>query len=296
MKQKSEAESIAAQHIEDRFNERMDQQADSQIIEANDGFQTRFLRPLANRNLFPEYFRASTTPQSLRITVMATGENGLGAPTAPPDLPADTDFAIRVHESSVNNLTAQALAGLTLDEKRFKQIAQWFLKLPKGVGNAQENESWTITFARQKPITLEFAKGGFEITIRGDQYSSEGNIYPAMNVTVRYRIERAAQGFHAVRQGQIEVYPPGFVAETGEQLSSRESTLRTVLQKRFAQFFREELPIGSIVVGKDSRHPVELEVSGWQADGGWTMMNWRLPTSSPQAASNTATMNHAVLH
>ncbi|MCR4414669.1 MAG: hypothetical protein NUV77_19805, partial [Thermoguttaceae bacterium] len=208
MRQKSLAEAIASEHAEARFNRRMDDEAEPLAARANDGFQKRFRQPLEDRKLFPESFRAVTTAQSLTLSLLTLGETGLGAPTAPPEVAGVADLTLRAHESSLNNLTAQALAGVVLDEKRFDEIAARYLALPARAGEGKDEENWSITFAPRQPVTVQFADGGFSVTIRGARYMNQGRDYPAMNVAARYRIEKTPQGFRAVRQGALEVYPP----------------------------------------------------------------------------------------
>jgi hypothetical protein len=281
-KQKGQAEEIASRHAEQRFNGRFDEQSEPLVAKANDGFQKRFRRPLTERRLFPESFVANSTPESLGITVMTTGETGLGAPTAPPELAGAPDLAVRTHESSVNNLTASGLAGAIVDEKRFDEITTRFLGLPERIGKDQDH--WAITFARHQPVTVEYGDRGFSVTIRGSQYMNEGRDYPAMNVTARYRIEQTPRGFRAVRQGPMEIFPPGFAPGSGQQLSAREQTLRTVLQKRFARFFEEEVIPKNIVMAADTPKPIELRLAHWDAFSGWMVMTWQKVAASQPAA------------
>ena len=49
--QKGEAECIAARHAEQRFNQRMDQQADQSIALANEQTVEKFRKPLIDRGL-----------------------------------------------------------------------------------------------------------------------------------------------------------------------------------------------------------------------------------------------------
>ncbi len=274
LRQKTLAEAIASDHAQERFNQRMDAQADDLVARANRGFQERFRQPLDERGLFPEYFHASTTSQHATLVLMTTGSTGLGAPTAPPELPGAADLAVRSHESSINNLAAAALAGVFLDEKRFDEITTRLLGLPERKTKPEDEENWTITFADQQPVTVRFADGGLQITIRGKRYMNEGRQYEAMDVTARYHIEKTPQGFRAVRQGDLDIYPPGFVPGTGRQLSARQIALRNALRRRFGRFFEETWQPENLVIGKDTAQPLELRLSRWEAFGGWLVMAW----------------------
>ncbi len=274
MRQKGLAEAIASEHAEARFNQRMDDEAEPLAARANDGFQKRFRRPLEDRKLFPESFRATTTPHSLTLSLLTLGETGLGAPTAPPEVAGAADLTLRTHESSLNNLSSAALAGVVLDEKRFDEIAAQYLALPARAGEGQDEENWSITFAPRQPVTVQFADGGFRVTIRGARYMNQGRDYPAMNVAARYRIETTPRGFRAVRQGALEVYPPRAAPGSGQQLSAREIALRNALQRRFGRFFEETLAPENLVIGKETQSPVELRLTRWETSGGWLVMAW----------------------
>lgn len=274
LRQQALAEAIASDHAQERFNQRMDAQAGDLVARANRGFQERFRQVLDERGLFPEYFHASTTSEHATLVLMTTGSTGLGAPTAPPELPGSADLAVRTHESSINNLAAAALSGVFLDEKRFDEITTRLLGLPERKTDPQDEENWTITFADQQPVTVRFAEGGLQITIRGKRYMNEGRQYEAMEVTARYRIEKTPQGFRAVRQGELDIYPPGFVPGGGRQLSARQIALRNALRRRFGRFFEETWEPANPVIGKDTPHPLELRLSRWEAFGGWLVMTW----------------------
>lgn len=277
-RQKALAEAIASDHAQQRFNQRMDEQADDLVARANQGFQERFRQPLDERGLFPEYFRASTTPENVTLVLMTTGSTGLGAPTAPPELAAPADLAVRSHESSINNLAAAALSGVFLDEKRFDEITTRLLGFPQRKTEPADEENWAITFADEQPVTVRFAEGQLQITIRGKRYMNEGRQYEAMNVTARYLIEKTPQGFRAVRQGDLDISPPGFVPGAGRQLSARQIALRNALRRRFARFFEEIWEPENLVIGKDTPHPLELRLSRWETLSGWLVMTWEQVT------------------
>lgn len=273
-KQKAEAEAVASEHAQQKFNQRMDDQAQTMIARGNEGLLQKLRRPLAERNLYPEVFRVSTTADALRIMAMITGDANLAAPTPPPALAGASDLAVRVHQSSINNLTATALAGRAIDEKRFNAIVAQFLGLPERIETTPDEENWGLTFAAPQPISVTFQQNEFSVTIRGSAYMNEGRDYPGMNVTAHYRIEKGPQGLHAVRQGPLEIFPPGFQPGSGQAMGARQQALRTVLQRRFGQFFTERLMPENIVVGKDTPKPVTLHLTRWETENGWLVMGW----------------------
>ncbi len=289
--QRPQAESIAASHAEERFNEQIDRRADEMIAQANQRYHERFRRPLLERRLFPESLCFSTTPSALNIMAMAIAEGSLAAPGAPPQAGGSGDVSVRLHESAINNITGSALGGVVVDEKRFQQILTETLKVPRKAGEEVDEENWAITFSRRQPVTVTFGGDSFSVTIRGRAYASQGNQYPGMNVSATYKIQRAGQSFRAVRQGDLVVAPPGFRLGSGRQLSAREQVLRKVLERRFQKFFGPEFVPNNLVLAPEGREPLELQLSHWTTDNGWLVLAWKQvpPSTTPVAPKQSPT-------
>lgn len=285
-KQRPKAECIASRHAEQRFNEQLDGRAEKLLADANERYHERFRRPLIERRLFPEVLRFSTSARALGITAMQIGEGSLAAAGAPPKLNADGEFTIRVHQSAINNLTASALGGVVLDERRLDRIATESLGAPKRGPDEADPENWAITFARRQPVIVTFGDNAFSVTIQGRSYAKERDVYPGMNVTAHYKIQRAEGGWKAVRQGELVVLPPGFRLGSGQQLSAREQVLRKVLERRFGKFFEPELKPKNLVLAPEGQKPLELQLTHWETTNGWLLMAWKqVPASSKPKAS-----------
>jgi hypothetical protein len=270
-KKRPEAECIASRHAEDRFNEQMDQRAEKLIAEANQRYTDKFRRPLAERRLFPELLRFSSTRRALEVTAMQIGEGSVAAPSGPPPVKEPGDLSVRLHQTAVNNLTASALGGLILDEKRFQEILTENFGAPKRPPEEDNGENWAITFARRQPVIAAFSGNKFTVTIRGRAYSNGERTYPGMDVTATYRIERSDKGLKAVREGKLVVFPPG----PPRQLSAREQSLRTILEHRFGKFFEPEIVPKNLVLMRDGKPAAELKLGGWETADGWLLLTWK---------------------
>jgi hypothetical protein len=274
--QKAEAESIAAQHAEQQFGQRMDQQVDEALGPANRDFQQKFRRLLTERGIFPELFRFASTTDQVRLIAKETGTAALAAPTTPPQAPRGSDVTLSLHESAINNLTAAALGGIVLDETRFEEIITQYFNLPKRIETSKDDETWAITFPERQPVSVAFTNNGFSITIRGQAFASEGRDYPAMNISAVYAIRKTDRGLRAVRQGGVEVFPPGFVPNSGQQLSGRQQVLRTAIGPRFERFLTEEIVPQNFVLKGEGSRAIELALTRWEAANGWLMMDWKV--------------------
>jgi hypothetical protein len=275
-KQQSQAESIASRHAEQRLNERIDNQVAESLEKANKQYIEKYKQPFSERKLFPQLLRFSTTARAISLIALQAGCGELAAPGLPPPVVDGADMTLRLHESAVNNLAFDALAGRTIhEEKMQKTVTDALGHLPEKMKGDEDGEPWAITFAPDKPISVSFADDGFKITLRGARYHKGNRTSKDMNISVVYKIEKSSTGFKAVRQGPIVVLPPGFVPGSGEKIDAQRTVIRKLLEKRFAKVFEPEI-LGA-----------GLELSGrWKAAGkllpiqvtsrdGWLVIAWK---------------------
>ena len=170
-KQQSKAECVASQHAEERLNERIDNQATGSLEEANKRYVEKYQRPFTERKLFPELLRFSTTERMLSLFGLQAGRGSLAAPGLPPPVVEGADMTLRLHESAVNNLAFDALAGRTIYEEKVQTAVTDALgHLPEKMKGDEDGKPWAITFANRQPLSVSFADDGFKITIRGVKY------------------------------------------------------------------------------------------------------------------------------
>ena len=268
--QKSSAECIASQHAQQRVNRRVDDQAAENLDKAQEKFNDKFRNPLIDHKLFPEQLKFSTDQEALRTVSLETGASLLAAPTPPPSA-ITTDMVLRVHESLINNFTLDALGGMTVNEDNLdKAVVDMFGKLPEKMKRDENQPPWIITFAMRQPISVTFSDEGFKIIIRGTKFINGDRSCDDMDVKVAYKIVKTDAGYKAVRQGDIQISPPG-----RQQVGGKDEIIRNLLAKRFSKIFEPEI-IGEGFffngnlkkVGK--MLPVEV-----QSNDGWLTIAWR---------------------
>jgi hypothetical protein len=285
-KQQGTAESIASRHAEQRLNERIDRQGDEALERANRSYVEKYQRPFTERKLFPQDIRFSTTQQAVCLVALQAGGDKLGAPNDPPSVTEGAEMSLCLHESAVNNLAFDALAGRTIYEEKVQAAVKDALgRLPDKMKGDDDGKPWAITFAARQPISVTLVDGSFKVTIRGIRFCKGQEVHnDPMNISATYKIEKAPSGFKAVRQGDIQVFPPDFVP--GKQLGGRQQVIRKLLEKRFAKIFESE------IIGEG------LELPGkWKAAGkmlpiqlvcrdGWLVIAWkRAAATAPKLAS-----------
>jgi hypothetical protein len=276
-KQQALAECIASRRAEDRLSQRIDRQTAEMLEKVNQQYVDKFQRPFTERKLFPQDLRFSSTSRALNLLCLQAGGGKLTTAVEPPKTTVAGDLTLRIHESAVNNLAFDALAGRTIYEEKVQASVKDLLgELPEKMKGDDDGKPWAITFATRQPVSVSFADDGFRITIRGLRFYKGSDVHPdPMNVSASYKIERGGDEIKLVRQGEIEVLPPEFKPGDGQQMDARRKVIAKLLSKRFAKVFEPEfLAQGFQLSGK------------WKAAGkfvpaevvcrdGWLAVVWR---------------------
>ncbi len=275
--QQAEAEMIASQHAQWQVNQRVDQRALATLQQANDSYQKKFRRPLSERKIFPQVLHFSTTAADVQVVGLEAAADQLAAPDDPPALAQkDADMAVCIHESSINNTAASVLSGMRLHEATLQTtISDMLGYVPERLKPDQGQEPWTIVFARQQPVSVRFADNGFSITLRGQEYFKGDKGYPGMNVTAAYKFTSTGGVLKAVRQGELQIFPPNFVPGGGKQLSVRQQVIRTLLERRLGKVFEPEMVAKGFApkgrwAGIGTMRAVEMA-----AERGWLVVGWQ---------------------
>jgi len=297
------ADAIAAQHAAQRATAQSDGQGDSQVAQANQRYQTQIRQPLLERNIFPQKLRYFTTAEAVHAMGLQAGPADLGSSAPPPPVAEPLDLNVQLHESMINNMIEGLFGGAVMTEQRFQEnLTQLLGVLPERFKSEKDAEPWTITFARHQPISVNFGKTNeFSITVRGRSYARGEERYPGMNVTATYRIEQTPEGAKAVRQGEMEIYPPGFQPGAGKQLSVRQQVLRDLLKRRFDKMFDKEFRPQNIQLRSQPEQGNQdlgsLTLVGWEVQARWMTTTWkRLPPCdvTPVAANVSGEQIHPI--
>jgi hypothetical protein len=269
-------------------SERIDERAAEPLEKANKTYNDKFYRPFTERRLFPQELCFSSTDRGIAILGLQAGGGKIAAPSSPPPVVDGADMSIQIHESMINNLAFDALAGRTAYEEKVQAAAiDAFGKLPEKMKGDEDGKPWAITFAAKQPISVSFADDGFKITIRGVKYYKGNDAHPGMNVSASYKIQQTPKGFKAVRQGEIEVLPPDY--EPGKPIDARRQLIGKLLEKRFAKIFEPEMLGEGLELPGKWKAAGKLEPIQVVARDGWLVIAWRRPaTETKIVASNDA--------
>jgi hypothetical protein len=122
-------------------------------------------------------------------------------------------------------------------------------------------------------VTVVFHDDGFQLTVRGQRYTSGDREFRAMNVTANYKVQSHGTGSKLVRQGDLEILPPGFVRGQG-RLSAQQVTLRTLLQRKFGKMLEPEIVSKGLTLPGRWERAGRLDLKQLQSGSGWLVMAW----------------------
>ena len=285
---KSLGERIAADHAEERFNQGMDLRIAELVQDGNQTFWSKYRDPLQRRGEFPRLMRFHTGAESLHLTILQANGLQLAAPGNPPPLEGDSDIAVQIHESMLNNLAAALLSGETLDEQTFlEDVEQMFGSLPAFLEPDPDSQPWIITFqSRRPPVVVDFQDGTIRISIRGRRFASgDRDIRSEFDITAEYRLVKSETALTAIRIGDPEVFPSDFV-QGRDTLSLREQSRREILERKFRDTFRPEIVFDLETLpgpweGSGQLAPVQV-----LCDDGWLVLSWRLVPAAAQPVAD----------
>ncbi len=274
---KPKIEAISERRAQERVRREFEAETAEAIGQASQDYEHKFRRPLQSRGWYPELLRMSTTHEELTVVGRKALRDQIAAFTDPPKADDDTILSVRVHETLVNNASEITLAGRTITQEFVEeQLKERDGELPESLTSAPDQPPWSITFAKRKPVEINAKDGSFKLTIRGSQYTSGDRSFPAMDIWVAYKIETVADKIRLVRDGDVQIYPPGFVPGGDKKLSVSETSLRRILQKRFGKVFKAIVDIEPLELPDQlaAAGPLPMEQFVARKDG-WMAIGWR---------------------
>jgi hypothetical protein len=274
---KPKIEAISGRRAQERVRREFEAETANAIGEASRDYEQKFRQPLKVRGWYPELLRMSTTKDKLAVVGRKALRDQIAAFTNPPEVDSDAVLSVRVHETLVNNASEITLAGRTITQEFVEeQLKERDGELPESLTSDPDQPPWSITFAKRKPVEINASNGRIKLTVRGSRYTSGDREFPAMDISVAYRIETNANTIRLVRDGEVQIYPPGFIPGGEKKLSVSETSLRRILQKRFGKVFKENVTVDPLELPDQlaAAGPLPMEQFEARKDG-WMAIGWR---------------------
>lgn len=163
----NQAESIYENRVSHRAQNRFDEEIKKHLLNVEERFQSRYLRPLQNLNLAPVAVDLQTTAGSrLILRYRLAGNQQMAAHTPRPRAPGDSLLSIQIHESALNN----TLQNLKLDGKHtdlrtlYRELAEAFdrpnITIPEEIP-----ANVTVSMADHEAVQVRFKEGKVNLRI-----------------------------------------------------------------------------------------------------------------------------------
>lgn len=287
--QKPAAERIAARHAERQLNARLDAEANAQLGRAHASFLGKLRNPLLRLGQWPREVQLSSSGEQFRLLALYDAGTRLAAPTAAPRPPQDAALVVQVHESLVNNYGDGLFAGKSLRQEDLDRLSmELFGRRPRQLANDEQKGPWAITFGSHEPFVLRVDGGKASLTIRGRRFASEiRTIETPLDVTAHYRLMRENNAAKAVREGELEVYPAGFVADGKRKMSLRQSRDASYVRHRFDDFFTPEINSQGLIPSGQWGRIGRLDLIELKAEHGWITLAWQPAAANPTSMAET---------
>ena len=272
-----QAEAIAEGRARDRLRRQFQEQTEPALAQFRDQFQEKVRGPLEKQGLYPEMLHMNTTDTTLAITARKSTASQLAAASMPPAAAAGTLISARVHESAINNMLEEKLGGRMITQADVGQMAlEGKTQMPESLGSDPDQKPWAVTFAKYRPVTVAVDDGRVKVMVRGDKFVSGDRSFPGMDIWATYAIATSSQGLHLIREGDVQIYPPGFKPGGSEKLSMAETSLRRILQKRFDKLWKQVIDIPDLPLQGElaSAGPLPMQQLVARKDG-WVVAGWR---------------------
>ncbi len=187
--------------------------------------------------------------------------------TSPPGLAPDTYIGAQFHESAIDNVASQVLAGRTMNREQIDSLLDGLRsssdrELPEPFivptpaesdepVDAEALESFEIDFARFRPLIFEARDDTLRVGVRGTRFSQASReLKRAIEITAVYKPTHFEDKTYLLREGDVEVDFPG---------RGRLSVTQVAIKRNIQIAFRNAFP--AAILNRPIELPLE-EVGG----------------------------------
>ncbi len=264
-----QADGIASRHAQQRLEQQLSEELQTRVGEMQRGFVTRFRNPLIRHETFPRVFRPASDAREARVDMLLANRTQTGAPCPPPATSKQAALHAQIHETALNNMSANLLAGRAISEAELRAFLGQLFSPQVEPTPVDSRESLQIVFANERPLTVQIDDSVVVVTLRADRFIKNRSKYPAMNMTLRYRVTRTAHGVLASRTGDPEVVPRDFESTGRRRLGAREIAARRLITRMLERDLAETYKVNTFTLPKPVDVFGPLAVSSLSADNGW---------------------------
>ena len=193
-----------------------------------------------------------------------------------------TDVQVHMHESIVNNYFESALAGRAIDSKNYpQQLSEIFGPMSIDLQDDPNEEKFTIVFSTRRPVEVQFDDNRIVIRVRGQTFTrGERPINHALDIFVRFKFVKTAEGVQLVRDGDVDVE---FVTP---EVNAEKSAFRSFLRDRLNEIANEPannkplnlsnnlMPVDQVPELQKAENLRYFKLANLNINDGWFNVGW----------------------
>lgn len=268
-RRQGEFNDTTARRAEEEIHKQLPGQIAAVMQPLNDQYYRNIRFRLQRLDAFPEYVSTRTTESQLVLSVLEASPHQMGAPEALPVISDDHDVALQLHESALNNVAASMFGDRTLTIRELQQLMEDLAGIPAPTEAVAEQETVSITFDAEHPITLRASDNAITLSITGKKFIAGRRSYPAMRVSVTFQLSEKDGIVHATLDGDPVIIPPRLDDAERKSLSLRETAIRRVLKNRLDRDLVKTVELKEIPLPASMKEMPALRISSASAAGGW---------------------------
>jgi len=269
-----QAESAASQRAQTEVVAKLDEQASVILGDANNLFCNQIRAPLIRFDALPARLRFWTDHEHVRLSLSQHDRNQLAAAEPAPPLPSTYDLAGTVHESMVNNLCESLLGGVTVEDQTWLDVMHLMLGTPpRQLWVHDRAERWSVTFAREQPLLVQFVDGRIGILFRFTKIIRGARTHEhPVEIQAQFLPQKTTEGPALLREGEMSI------RFTEPLAIQEEQPLRSFLARKFGAVLPADLHFDGLVppeggsLGKLRR----LHLQEFNAARGWVSLGYQL--------------------
>ena len=281
-RKKGKAESIASQRVARRLEDQFDERVAESVGQANDNVTKEVRYPLIRLDAYPEAINFSTTEEDLNLEVVQAGQFQVGTGDEAPPISDDSDAALVVHQSAINNLAESILGGKTITDRMAAELLEVANQgdLPEEFSVDRTNP-WSITLAKYQPVTVELGDSKITVNIRGSRFRRGGSsVNDMIQVSATYRIEKTSKGVKLSREGDVELTYPG-----KEQLTVEQTAVKSFLLVKFNYLFKDLAETTGVQFPGRFEDKAPMELAVFEMSRGWLSLAWKQAEGEADSSS-----------
>lgn len=263
------ADDIASRHAEQRLRRQFSEELETRVSALQRAYLNHVRKPLLRHRTFPRIFRASSHKEGAQVEMLLGTAAQTGAPHPPPSVRSQAALLVQIHETAMNNVAQNVLAGHTADRAELHQFFSQLLADGSRQTAADEGDGFQMVLAEERPLTLAVDDSVLIIKVRARRFITSRSRYPAMNMTMQYKLQLADGGLRATRVGELEVLPPSFEEEGRQRLSAREIAARRFMTGVLERELPETYRFSELSFPKREGRAAGLVLTEIVADDGW---------------------------